>query len=136
MINSAPGWQHRKRVNPLVTWAILGLFLLQLACSTITGGTVTATPSGVIATPAVTLTVRPTEDVASGRKQPVVLPGLACFGSFGNGLTCVEKGEWVTYASADSPLGGDQIKDIDVCDDGSLAILHTFCVSTFDGKTW
>lgn len=60
--------------------------------------------------------------------------GLACFGSTGNGMTCLTTaGEWQPYTSSNSNLGSDFIADMGVCPDGTLLIAHGDGVSAFDG---
>ena len=136
MIDLIPGRGGNKTPGTLVKLIIIGLFLSLMACSTITGATVTATPSVATATLTATAILQPAEDVTAGKMQPIAGPGIACFGSFGHGLTCIEDGEWVSYTREDSPLGGDQIQDIAVCANGRILVLHTFGVSAYDGQTW
>ncbi|MFN2286124.1 MAG: hypothetical protein ACK2UQ_17045, partial [Anaerolineae bacterium] len=96
---------------------IASLFLIQIACQTITGPRPTQPSSGSPApaspTPGTLSTAtspgteppaaRPTTDDA-----PRVIPsgetGLACFGSFGYGITCIENNEWVNYNKQNGTL--------------------------------
>ena len=76
------------------------------------------------------------ESVAAAAPMPVgsADPGFACFGSTGNGMSCLTAdGEWQIYTSDNSNLGSDFIADMDVCPDGTLLIAHGDGVSAFDG---
>lgn len=71
---------------------------------------------------------------------PVVLPvgsteaGFACFGSTGNGMTCLTAdGEWQQYTRDNSNLGSNFVADMAVCPDGTMLIAHSDGVSAFDG---
>ncbi len=64
-------------------------------------------------------------------------PGFACFGSMGNGMTCLTAdGQWQQYTRANSDLGSDFIADMDVCPDGTMLIAHSDGVSAFDGASF
>ncbi len=120
--------ERMKRISVLI-----GLFLIQMACSTIMEPRPT-TP----ATPPIPTTAPPihaTEDIPIEQK-PLTKTGLACVGTFGRGVTCIENNEWVNYTRENSSLGSNLIEDIAVCPDGSLLILHMSGVSRFDGTTW
>jgi hypothetical protein len=63
-------------------------------------------------------------------------PGMACLGSFGYGLTCLDDAGWHSYTKDDSPLSSDLIKSITVCPDRRILIAHSSGISAFDGQTW
>jgi hypothetical protein len=63
-------------------------------------------------------------------------PGMACLGSFGYGLTCLDDTGWHSYAKDDSPLSSDLIKSITVCPDRRILIAQSSGVSAFDGQAW
>jgi len=94
-------------------------------------GTSTPKPS---ATPISLPTLSPT--------TPAAAQGFACAGTLGFGVTCLGEGGlfqsdgWQIFTKESSPLGGDHVKDIAVCPDKRLLMLHTFGVSAFDGRTW
>lgn len=81
----------------------------------------------------------PTEDpepVAASAPMPVgsADPGFACFGSSGNGMSCITAdGQWQIYTRDNSNLGSNFISDMTVCPDGTLLIAHSDGVSAFDG---
>jgi len=119
---------------------IIALLLTQLACNAITGDRPTrlapdVSPTSGLQATATSPVAQPTLDRP---RRPVSSssPGIACFGTFGSGVTCIEDNEWVTYARQTSNLGGDQIHDIVVCPDKRLLIAHTFGISAYDGTTW
>ena len=56
--------------------------------------------------------------------------GKACFGSFGEGVTCLTSdGQWQAYRQENPGLGGNLIHDIAVCPDGSFLFAHTHGIS-------
>jgi sugar lactone lactonase YvrE len=62
---------------------------------------------------------------------------MACFGSFGQGVTCLDElGQWQTYTKENSPLGSNLVQAMAACPDHRVAIVHSFGVSVFDGKDW
>jgi hypothetical protein len=64
--------------------------------------------------------------------------GKACFGSFGEGVTCLTSdGQWQAYRQENSALSGNLIHDITVCPDGSFLFAHTHGISQLlDDGTW
>ena len=61
---------------------------------------------------------------------------MACFGSFGYGVTCIENNEWVNYNKQNGTLSGDLVKDIAVCPGGELLVLNASGANLFDGANW
>jgi hypothetical protein len=140
-------------INPFVLLAGVSLLLAQLACPQ-------PTPIGPAATQTVPVTLfadtaEPIEPVdtptlepatatpeapktteVGGQAQSPAVPGMACFGSGGYGVTCLDEEGWHVYTREDSPLGGDYIKSIAVCPDNQLLIAHTSGINVFDGETW
>ncbi len=81
-------------------------------------------------------TTESTESTETAVSMPVgsAEPGFACFGSMGNGMTCLTAdGQWQQYSSSNSDLGSDFIADMDVCPDGTMLIAHGDGVSAFNG---
>ncbi|MGC9393950.1 MAG: two-component regulator propeller domain-containing protein [Anaerolineae bacterium] len=127
------------------TLIVVGLFLIQIACQTLTGPRPTQPPpvSPATASPATTAPsptavppmVRPTEAQVPETK-PSGEASLACFGSFGYGITCIENNEWVNYSKQAGTLSGDLVKDIAVCPGGERLVLNTSGVNLFDGVNW
>lgn len=63
--------------------------------------------------------------------------GFACFGSTGNGMTCLTAdGQWQQFTRDNSELGNDFISDMTVCPDGTMLIAHSDGVSAFDGESF
>ncbi|MCO5205145.1 MAG: hypothetical protein M9928_08945 [Anaerolineae bacterium] len=64
-------------------------------------------------------------------------PGMACLGTQGLGMSCIDAdGSWQTYTTDNSSLGGDYITALSTCADGRLVIAHTSGLSLFDGAEW
>ncbi len=122
--------QRIKRISII----LIGLFLLQIACQTLTGSRPT---SPVASTPlAVPLsTALPATSGIPGAKRADAA-GPACFGSFGYGVTCIENNEWVNYSRKNGALSGDLIKDIAVCPGGEILVLHALGLNLFNGTIW
>ncbi len=72
---------------------------------------------------------------ASTPAQPDA-PGMACFGAFGYGLTCLTEKGWQNYSKAGKQIGSDQIAALAQCPDGRLLVAHTMGVHMFNGKKW
>lgn len=72
---------------------------------------------------------------ASTPAQPDT-PGIACFGTFGYGLTCLTEKGWQNYNKASKQIGSDQIAALAQCPDGRLLVAHTMGVHMFNGKKW
>ncbi len=85
---------------------------------------------------------RPTEPPKPAVDQPPVVavgspdPGLACFGTFGFGLTCLDDNGWQSYTKDRNQVGSDQIQDMTICPSGRVLVVHTLGISGFDGKKW
>ncbi len=62
-------------------------------------------------------------------------PGMACFGTWGYGLSCLTSDGWLTTTQADG-LADDAIYDMAVCPDGRLLLLHSSAITASSGKTW
>lgn len=138
--------------HKLMTHLLIGAgLLLTLACSAITGPQPEPTPTPLIeaevtvavatVAPTETATAAPTEPPTEAPTPTTMAGGagegnLACIGTFGYGVTCIEEEAWVTYTRETSSLGGDQVHDITTCPDGRLLIAHTFGISSYDGATW
>jgi hypothetical protein len=124
---------------PYLIITIASLFLIQIACQTLTGSRSTqpAPTSPSVATPltAASSMARP---APTGVPEPMPsgAADLACFGSFGYGMTCIENNEWVNYAKKNATLSGDLVKDIAVCPGGEILVLHSMGVNLFDGTNW
>ncbi len=99
---------------------IVGLFLLQIACQTITAAFPTARPTA--------------PDVAEA--MPAGEANLTCIGAYGYGVTCIENNEWVNYSKDSAGLGSDLVEDIALCPDGDLLVLHALGLNRFDGAQW
>jgi hypothetical protein len=138
-----------------MTHVLIGAgLLLTLACSAITGPQQEPTPTPAIeaevtvAVATVAPTEAATEPPATEPPPPTEAPtpvttaggagegSLACIGTFGYGISCIEDETWVAYTRETSALGGDQVHDITTCPDGRMLIAHTFGLSTYDGTTW
>ena len=123
---------------------VVGLFLVQIACQTITGPRPTQpTPTSPTPGSPATATSPGTESPAASpttddapKAPPSGEASLACFGSFGYGVTCIENNEWVNYNKQNGTLSGDLVKDIAVCPDGELLVLNSSGVNLFDGTNW
>ncbi|MGB0388265.1 MAG: two-component regulator propeller domain-containing protein [Ardenticatenaceae bacterium] len=92
-------------------------------------------------------TIKPTVSPTIGEGS--VAGGMACFGSFGFGVTCLDdalaanaESGWTSFSEDNSSLGGDLIHDMATCPDSeakaanTLLIAHTSGISAFDGQTW
>ncbi len=90
--------------------------------------TATATP-----TPTPTSTSTPTPTPTPTFAAPV---GFACLGTFGFGVTCLDEDGWHAFNEANAALSSDQVKDMALCPDNRLLVLHTYGVSAYDGRTW
>jgi len=137
-----------KRRTWLLALAGLGLLLSQLACDLSMPGetpeltsepVVDATqepagPSRTPAPPTPTRTPIPTRAKSDG--VSAAAPGMACMGSSGYGVTCLDESGWHVYNSDNSPLPSDYIQHIASCPDGRLLIVHSSGISAFDGRTW
>jgi len=136
--------QRSERMKRISTLIIVSLFLLQIACQTLTGPRPTqpapATPapaSPPTATPPAA--TQPTMHPTATHIPETTLPGeanLACVGSFGYGVTCIQNNEWINYTKSNMALSGDLTKDIAVCPGGELLVLNTTSLNLFDGAVW
>ena len=126
-----------KRISTLI---IVGLFLLQIACQTLTGPRPTQPPPATPAdTPPDVAPPATTTSPAEAAIPETMLPGeagQACAGSFGYGVTCIGNNEWINYSKSNTPLGSDLVKDIAVCPGGELLVLHALGLNLFDGTQW
>ncbi len=139
-----------KRICTLI---IGGLFLLQIACQTLTAPQRTPTPAtsepvtpttpdfmvsptSVVVTPSTTVAATSPTPTPVPTPTPPPIAGPACFGSFGYGVTCLHNNEWITYNRGNDTLTGDQIIDIAVCPGGEILVLHVQGLNLFDGKLW
>ncbi|MBN2393950.1 MAG: hypothetical protein JXR84_24670, partial [Anaerolineae bacterium] len=131
--------QRIERMKRVSTFIIVGLFLLQIACQTLTGPRPTQPPPVSPTTTSPSTAIPPAARPAA-TNAPETTPsdeaGLACFGSFGYGVTCIENNEWVTYDKQGGTLSGDLVKDIAVCPDGELLVLNTSGAKLFNGTNW
>ena len=120
-----------------ITLAVLLLMLASLACQAASGGTsVTATD-----VPAKPTAVEPTAtEPAKGPKLPsTIVPGgtgIACFGLYEGGISCLDEKGWKTYTSKNADLPSDYVTDGALCPDGRMAFAQSDGVSLFDGKKW
>ncbi|MDM8526982.1 protein kinase [Anaerolineales bacterium HSG24] len=79
----------------------------------------------------------PTEAVAlNAPNLPATNNGLACIGSFGFGVSCLNEYGWQSYRETNSPLDGNLISDIAICPDGRILMMHSSGISSFDGQNW
>ncbi len=130
----------------LALWVIICVVLMQLACNTIMGGTVTLTPIAthtaiaVTSLPQATDTPQAAQPDAPTSPQPAPTvssaPGIACVGTSRDGVTCIEGGEWHTYTRDNSGIAGNFIYDLVVCPDKQVFVAHSSGISSYDGKTW
>lgn len=68
---------------------------------------------------------------------PDAEPGLACVGSFGLGVSCLnESGTWQSYTKENSPLGSNLVQAMAACPDHRIVIVHSSGLSVFDGQDW
>ena len=133
--------ERTKRISVLI---IIGLFLMQMACQTLTGPHPTQPSPGSPEPGSPSTATPPDTEVPAARPTtgdaPKATPSgetdLACFGSFGYGVTCIENNEWVNYSEQNGALSGDLVKDIVVCPSGELLVLNTSGVNLFDGAVW
>ncbi|MEJ5311483.1 MAG: two-component regulator propeller domain-containing protein [Anaerolineae bacterium] len=127
-----------------ITLVVIGLLLIQIACQTLTGPRPTQPSPAVLATAAPSPTPPPTAAPPSARPAatnaaepiPVGEANLTCIGLYGSGVTCIENNEWVTYNKDNAGLGSDLVKDMAVCPDGKLLVLHALGLNLFDGTQW
>jgi serine/threonine protein kinase len=109
----------------------------------------TATPTQPISTESPTTPTNPIEvpeaattspSTATPTPLPVLLDaeaGLACIGTFGLGISCLNEGDiWRTYTEENSPLGSNLVYALAACPDGRIAVAHAFGISMFDGQNW
>jgi ligand-binding sensor domain-containing protein len=68
--------------------------------------------------------------------QPTAAQGVACIGTFGYGVTCIENQEWHTYTEAEENLGGDLVHAMTTCPDGSVLAAHTMGLSRYNDREW
>ncbi|MCP4541897.1 MAG: hypothetical protein GY832_32610 [Chloroflexi bacterium] len=122
---------------------VIGLALSQLTCNLSAPDTPvpTNTPEPIEQPPpeSTTTTTPPPQEPEpeqAAKSAPPAGPGMACLGSFGYGLTCLNETGWQTFNKDNSPLGGNLITSISTCPDGSLLIAHSSGISGFDGETW
>ncbi len=137
---------HRNSGNGtrLSLLAVAILVLSQLACSLSAPATpISSTPEPIEqtapSTPDSAVTPPPTRETEAeqaAKSAPPAGPGMACLGSFGYGITCLDETGWQTFNRDNSPLGGDLITNISVCPDGSLLVAHSSGISRFDGEAW
>ncbi len=122
----------RKSLRMIFLVLTAGLLLLQVACAISDPASVPSGDEQPVATP--TEKGRATKvDESSQVSAP---PGIACMGSAGNGVTCLDENGWQIYTHHNSPLGGDYVKDMAVCPDGGIMMLHLTGISAFDGEAW
>jgi ligand-binding sensor domain-containing protein len=62
--------------------------------------------------------------------------GMACFGSFDHGMTCLDENGWHPMTEENGTIGHDMISDLAVCPDNTLIVAHIMGLNTFDGSTW
>jgi hypothetical protein len=119
---------------------IAGLMLLLSACGE-ASGTVSAPPSPT-SEAQVTLpteTPKATEPLATPIPtvpRPPASARMACFGTSGFGITCLDETGWQSFTKDGSPLGCDVVHAMAVCPDNRILIAHTLGISAFDGETW
>ncbi len=117
--------------------ALTALITASLACKAVS---TTPEPSPSVAEPAATApesTSSPTE--MQPKPTLEITPqgaGMACFGTKGEGVVCLDENGWQTYDSKNSTLASDYITDVTTCPDGKLAVSHYDGVSLFDGQSW
>jgi len=136
--------QRIERMKRICVLIVGGLFLLQIACQTLTGPRPTqptpASPATTAPSPAPPRTaVRPVMRLTATGVVEAVPAGkanLACIGLYGSGVTCIENNEWVTYSKDGAGLGSDLVKDMAVCPGGELLVLHALGLDLFDGAQW
>ena len=132
---------HRTRIWPVLL-AAASLVLSQLACNlTAPGATDPAPATGETQAPTPTMAAgqdtppEPTVEQAEKSAQPAG-PGMACLGSFGHGLTCLDETGWQTFSKDTSSLGNDLVKNVTICPDNRLLIAHALGINAFDGERW
>ncbi len=91
--------------------------------------------------PVAEATEEPAAETDSSVKEPAPVStgstdaGFACFGSMGDGVTCLTAdGQWQQYTRDNSGLGGNFVSDMTVCPDETMLIAHSDGVSAFDGE--
>lgn len=139
-----------KQRSPLIGWLVIGLLLTQLACRTVMGGVVpvaTQTPLPADmppSPPAVAPDEVGTEQGAQAGKsapldppyRPTTAPGVACIGTFGFGVTCLEDGEWRTYSEAQGDFASDLTQAMAACPDGSVLTVHPSGMGQYSNQEW
>ena len=127
------------RNRTCIALVVVVLFLIQIACQTLTGPRPTQ-PTPVSPTTTSSSTAIPPAARPAATSAPATAPsaeaGQACFGSFGYGITCIENNEWVNYNKQNGNLSGDLVKDIAVCPGGGILVLNTSGANLFDGANW
>ncbi|HNT78383.1 MAG TPA: carboxypeptidase regulatory-like domain-containing protein [Anaerolineae bacterium] len=140
----------KKRQAPVSGWLIVGLLLTQLACKTVMGGVVpVATPTALPTTARPSPSAMPPDK--SGPEQghqtgktseltppylPSSAPGIACIGTQGFGITCLENGEWHTHSEATGNIVNDYILAITGCPDGSVLAAHSSGLGRYNHQEW
>lgn len=127
---------------------LVGLLLAQFACQTITGGGGEGAPppadTALPATISLDTPVAPATDQAGQSEHPptpwpVITnsdPGLACVGTFGFGIACIEHNEWVNYSRDRENLNSNLIYNATACPDGRIAVVHNNGISIYNGYLW
>ena len=62
--------------------------------------------------------------------------GLACFGTQGNGVTCLSADGWKTFTEENSDLETNFFSDMAACPDGKIYAGVSGGIAVFDGKGW
>jgi ligand-binding sensor domain-containing protein len=97
------------------------------------GGISRYTPPVAAILPTVTPSL-PVEVTTPG--NAAAMGGLACFGSFDHGMTCLDENGWHPMTEENGTIGNDMVSDLAVCPDNLLIIAQLMGLNTFDGNTW
>lgn len=139
----------QKPQNGIHITLLIGGMLLLLACQTLA---VTKTPAPPppadtarppwpqSETPRPLATDEATQPDAPSPAQPLAPAaatlGIACMGTFGNGVICLEGNEWREYSRDRGNLTSNLIYDSVVCPEKRVVILHNAGISIYVDNTW
>ncbi len=142
--------------KPWFKLAILILVLAQLTCQAVQPAAtvetqepettaVTEEPTDVTEQPttAPDTPAPPTEETIKPTAPPQPTSGpvttagdLACFGTISLGVTCLGTEGWQSFDRKNSSLNTNSVQDITSCPDGTVALVSSNGVTTFDGANW
>ncbi|HEY43982.1 MAG TPA: hypothetical protein G4O11_08385 [Anaerolineae bacterium] len=102
----------------------------------------TGEPSPVVEKPTEEIT-ETGEETPTGIALPPSTTGQPCnaadsawMGTFGYGVSCLDETGWHTFEKGSSTLASDQIKDIFICSEDKVWIVHSLGLNLTNGRTW